>query len=66
MDELIEIPKGKLKEIIRIVRNISRDASKDDMDKMGCHIIKQNAERILQMCNDIILTYEGEQNDIDS
>lgn len=61
MDELIEIPKGKLKEIIRIVKNISRGASKDDMDEMDYHIIKQNAERILQMCNDIILTYGGEQ-----
>lgn len=65
MDELIKIPKGKLKEIIRITRNISEDASKDGTDKMGYHIIKQNAERIMRMCNEILEIYGGEQNDRD-
>jgi hypothetical protein len=63
MDELIKVPKGKLKEIIRLARNISKDASKNGTDKMGCHIIKQNAERIMRMCNELIEIYGGEQNE---
>ncbi len=55
MDELIEVPKGKLKEILRIANIISKaTVNKDGIYKLNFHVIKNRAEDIVSICNEII------------
>ncbi len=55
MDELIEVPKGKLKEILRMANIISKEtANKDGTCELSFHIIKRKAEDIVSICNEII------------